>query len=375
MYVEEKENKYYMDKIMPNRLDRGFYAYQKEFEEKAIEVLRSGWYVLGNEVKNFEKEFANYVGSKHCVGLASGLDALWIAFRILGIGLGDEVIVQGNTYIASVMGITMNGATPVFVEPDEYYNIDASKIEEKITDRTKAILVVHLYGQASNMDKIVEICNRYNLRLVEDCAQAHGAMFNGKQVGTFGDIGCFSFYPSKNLGAFGDAGAITTNDDSIAEDVRVFRNYGSEKRYYNKVVGANSRLDEIQAGLLRVRLKYLDDLCKEKTRICDRYLAEIHNDKIQLPKTREGATHIWHQFVVKANYRDELIKYLDDKNIGTIIHYPIPPHLSEAYCYLGFAEGAFPITEEYAKTVLSIPLYNGMTKEEQDYIIEKINAF
>lgn len=281
-----------MNKIMPNRLDRGFYAYQKEFEEKALEVLRSGWYVLGNEVKNFEREFADYVGSKHCVGLASGLDALWIAFRILGIGLGDEVIVQGNTYIASVMGITMNGATPVFVEPDEYYNIDASKIEEKITDKTKAILVVHLYGQASNMDKIVEICNRYNLRLVEDCAQAHGAIFNGKQVGTFGDIGCFSFYPSKNLGAFGDAGAITTNDDTIAEDVRVFRNYGSEKRYYNKVVGANSRLDEIQAGLLRVRLKYLDELCEEKTRICDKYLAEIHNDKIQLPKIREGATHI-----------------------------------------------------------------------------------
>ena len=364
-----------MEKIMPNRLDRGFYQHQKEFEEKAVEVLRSGWYVLGNEVKEFEREFADYVGAKHCVGLASGLDALWIAFRILGIGKGDEVIVQGNTYIASVMGITINGATPVFVEPDEYFNIDASKIEEKITDRTKAVLVVHLYGQASNMAPVVELCNKYGLRLVEDCAQSHGAKFNGQTTGTFGDIGCFSFYPSKNLGAFGDAGAIVTNSDQIAEDVRVFRNYGSEKRYYNKVVGANSRLDEMQAGFLRVRLKYLDDLAEEKRLICERYLQELHNDKIELPKVRGGATHIWHQFVIKTQYRDELIEYLDNNNIGTIIHYPIPPHLSEAYRYLGLKEGDLPITEAYAKTVLSIPLYNGMTKEEQDYIIEKINAF
>lgn len=364
-----------MEKIMPNRLDRGFYQHQQEFEDKAIEVLRSGWYVLGNEVKNFEKEFAEYTGAKHCVGLASGLDALWIAFRILGIGRGDEVIVQGNTYIASVMGITINGATPIFVEPDEYYNIDASKIEEKITDKTKAVLVVHLYGQASNMAPVVALCKKHNLRLVEDCAQAHGAMFNGQQVGTFGDIGCFSFYPSKNLGAFGDAGAILTNDDKIAEDTRVFRNYGSEKRYYNKVVGANSRLDEIQAGFLRVRLKYLDELAKEKRQICERYLNELHNDKIMLPSIREGATHIWHQFVLRSDYRDELMKYLDDHGIGTIIHYPIPPHLSEAYQYLHIKEGSLPITEKYAKSVLSIPLYNGMTAEEQDYVIKMINEF
>lgn len=218
-----------MDKIMPNRLDRGFYMYQEEFEAKALEVLRSGWYVLGREVEAFEQEFADYLGAKYCVGLASGLDALWIAFRVLGIGEGDEVIVQGNTYIASVMGITINGATPVFVEPDEYFNLDASKIEEKITDRTKAVLVVHLYGQASDMEPIVEICRKHHLRLVEDCAQSHGAMFDGQMTGTFGDIGCFSFYPSKNLGAFGDAGAIVTNDEKLADDVRVFRNYGSEK--------------------------------------------------------------------------------------------------------------------------------------------------
>ena len=211
-------------KIMPNRLDKGFYLYQDEFEQKALQVLRSGWYVLGNEVSSFEEEFAAYTGGKYCVGLASGLDALWIAFRVLGIGSGDEVIVQGNTYIASVMGITINGATPVFVEPDEFFNIDASKIEEKITERTKAILVVHLYGQASNMKPIMDIAGKYGLRVVEDCAQSHGACFEGQMTGTFGDIGCFSFYPSKNLGAFGDGGAIVTNDARIADDVRVFRN-------------------------------------------------------------------------------------------------------------------------------------------------------
>ncbi len=227
-------------KIMPNRLDRGFFMYQEEFEKKAIEVLRSGWYVLGKEVRSFEEEFAHYTGGKYCVGLASGLDALWVAFRVLGIEAGDEVIVQGNTYIASVMGITINGATPVFVEPDEYYNIDAEKVEEKITSRTKAILVVHLYGQASNMEPIMKIAKKYNLRVVEDCAQSHGAYFNDQMTGTFGNIGCFSFYPSKNLGAFGDGGAIVTNDADLADKVRVFRNYGSEKRYYIRVVGTNS---------------------------------------------------------------------------------------------------------------------------------------
>ena len=364
-----------MEKIMPNRMDRGFYQYQEEFEVKALEVLRSGWYVLGNEVKSFESEFAAFVGSEYCVGLASGLDALWIAFRVLGIGVGDEVIVQGNTYIASVMGITINGATPIFVEPDEFYNIDASKIEEKITARTKAILVVHLYGQASNMEPIMKIARKYNLKVVEDCAQSHGACFNGRVTGTFGDIGCFSFYPSKNLGAFGDAGAIVTNDAKIADDVRVFRNYVSEKRYYNRVVGTNSRLDELQAGLLRVRLKHLDELTVEKKNICERYLNELHNKSIRLPGIRSGASHVWHQFVIQSEDRDNLIKYLDENGVGTIIHYPIPPHLSEAYHYLELKEGSLPITEKYAQSVLSLPLYNGMTKEEQDYVIATINAF
>lgn len=362
-------------KIMPNRMDRGFYRYQEEFEEKALKVLRSGWYVLGEEVSAFEEEFAAYTGAKYCVGLASGLDALWLAFRVLGIGSGDEVIVQGNTYIASVMGITINGATPVFVEPDDYYQIDPAKIEEKITDRTRAVLVVHLYGQAANMEPIAELCRKYNLRLVEDCAQSHGACFDGKMTGTFGDIGCFSFYPSKNLGAFGDGGAIVTDDERIAADMKVYRNYGSEKRYYNKVVGTNSRLDEIQAGLLRVRLSHMDELTKEKQEIAKQYLANIRNPKILLPKTADGATHVYHQFVIRCKERDRLINYLNEKEIGTIIHYPIPPHLAEAYAYLGFQEGDFPITERLAKEVLSIPMYNGMTKEEQSYVIDALNAF
>lgn len=362
-------------KIMPNRMDRGFFKYQEEFEQKALEVLRSGWYVLGKEVSCFEEEFAAYTGGKYCVGLASGLDALWIAFRLLGIGKGDEVIVQGNTYIASVMGITMNGATPVFVEPDPYFGIDADKIEANITEKTKAILVVHLYGIASPMDKIMALCEKYQLKLVEDCAQSHGACYNGQMTGTFGDVGCFSFYPSKNLGAFGDGGAVIVKEEQLAREFKIFRNYGSEKRYYNKVVGANSRLDELQAGLLRVRLRHLDELTEERIVIAERYSEEIRNPRIQLPRLPDKVKTVWHQYVVRCEDRERLIAYLNEKEIGTIIHYPIPPHLAEAYRYLGHKEGYLPITEHLAKTVLSIPMYNGMTKEEQDYIIDALNEF
>ena len=361
--------------IMPNRMDRGFFQYQQEFEEKALKVLRSGWYVLGEEVAAFEEEFAAYTGSKYCVGLASGLDALWIAFRALGIGQGDEVIVQANTYIASVMGITIAGATPIFVEPDEFYNMDTSKIEEKITDRTKAVLVVHLYGQASKMDDIVGICRKYNLKLVEDCAQSHGAKYEDITTGTFGDIGCFSFYPSKNIGAFGDAGGIVTDDEVLAKEIRMLRNYGSEKRYYNEVVGTNSRLDEIQAALLRVRVKHIEELTAEKCSLAQRYLEEIQNPLIMLPAVQEGASCVWHQFVIRTPKRDELEQYLKDRGIGTIIHYPVPPHLSKAYGYLGYKAGDFPIAEACANEVLSIPIYNGMTQEEQDSVIRAINAF
>lgn len=362
-------------KIMQNRLDRGFYLYQKELEDKAIEVLRSGWYVLGREVQSFEEEFASYVGSGHCVGLASGLDALILAFRALGIGEGDEVIVQANTYIASVMGVTINGASPVFVEPDAYYGLDASKIEAVITERTKAVLVVHLYGQACRMDEITRICQKYQLRLVEDCAQSHGAAFDGQMTGSFGDIGCFSFYPSKNLGAFGDGGAIVTDDRELAETIRMLRNYGSRKRYYNEEVGVNSRLDEMQAGLLRVRLGHIGELTAERNAIAKKYRQELASPYFTLPQVRERAAHVWHQFVIRTPYRQQLIEYLEQHEIGTIIHYPIPPHLSEAYRGLGYQEGDFPVTEQYAREVLSIPMYNGMTAEEQDYVIHVMNQF
>ncbi len=363
------------ERIMPSRLDRGFEKYQSEFEEKALSVLRSGWYILGEELKGFEKEFASFLGIKHCIGVGNGLDALWIACRILGLKEGDEVLVQGNTYIASVMGITINGATPVFIEPDEFFNLDASKLEEKITDRTKAIMVVHLYGQASDMKPIMEIAKKHDLKVIEDCAQSHGAKCHGKMTGTFGDISCFSFYPSKNLGAFGDGGAIVTDDDDLDRKARVFRNYGSEKRYYNQVVGTNSRLDEMQAGLLRVRLSHLQELTEEREKLCGRYLQEIKNPLVKLPAVREGSTHVWHQFVVQCEKRDELAEHLDRNGIGTIIHYPVPPHLAEAYEYLGKKKGDLPITEYDAETVLSLPLYNGMTEEEQNCVIRAVNQF
>ncbi|MCL1988491.1 MAG: DegT/DnrJ/EryC1/StrS family aminotransferase [Firmicutes bacterium] len=365
-------------KIWANRLDRAFERHQEEYERAALRVLRSGWYVLGKEVDNFEQSFAKYVGAKFCVGLASGLDALWMAFRMLKIGAGDEVIVQANAYIACVMGITMSGATPIFVEPNEYFNLDVTKIEKAVTAKTKAILAVHLYGQSSDMLAINEIAKKHGLYVVEDCAQSHGAKQGETMTGNFGDIGCFSFYPSKNLGAFGDAGCVTVNSDKLNDDFRTYRNYGSEKRYYNKVVGTNSRLDELQAAFLAVRLKYLNEINAERTKICNRYLAEIKNSAVTFPKIQENCETVWHQFVVQLgnrNEREKFINYLAEKEIGTIIHYPIPPHLSEAYAYLGYKKEDFPIAEKYADSVLSLPLYSGMTDDELSYVIEAINAY
>ncbi len=362
-------------KIPQSRLDRGYEQYRHEYEAKAIEVLRSGWYILGKEMQSFENEFANFVGSKYCRGLASGLDALILAFRALGIGKGDDVLVQSNTYIASVMGITINEANPIFVEPDEYDLIDVNKIEAAITPNTKAILVVHLYGQATDMDSIMTIADKHNLKVVEDCAQSHGACFNGKMTGSFGDVGCFSFYPSKNLGAFGDAGAITTDNPEIAEKITALRNYGSQKRYYNQYMGVNSRLDEMQAGLLRIKLSHFDELTTERIKIGQTYLENINNPKITLPKIKAGADHIWHQFVIHCSNRDALKEYLEGKGIGTIIHYPIPPHLQECYEYLGYKKGDFPISERFADEVLSLPIFNGMKDDELSYVIDALNAF
>lgn len=362
-------------KVLQNDLQRQYMLLADEFEKKAIEVLRSGWYVLGNEVALFEKEWAEYIGTSDCVGLASGLDALWISFKLLGIGSGDEVIVASNAYIACVMGITINGANPVFIEPDKYYNIDSKKVEGAITDKTKAILAVHLYGQSCNMTEIMRIAHKYNLKVVEDCAQSHGTIWNGQKVGSFGDIGCFSFYPTKGCGAFGEAGCVTVNNKELANKFRIFRNYGSEKRYYNQIIGTNSRLDELQAGLLRVKLKYLDKLNEERRVLAQRYLNGIKNCFVELPQVREVSDATWHQFVICTEYRNELMEYLKRNEISTIIHYPIPPHLSEAYIYLGKKRGDYPIAEKLAETVLSLPMYNGMKIEEQDYVIDAINRF
>lgn len=363
--------------IMPNNLERQYSLHADEYRKKALEVLDSGWYILGKEVSSFEEEWANYIGTKYCVGLASGLDALWIAFRLLNIKQGDDVIVCANAYIACVMGITINGANPVFVEPDQCDNIDADKIEAAITPNTKAILAVHLFGQACDMTKIMDIAHRYDLKVVEDCAQSHGNTWNGQVVGSFGDVGCFSFYPTKGCGAFGDAGCVTTNHEELAQRFRTFRNYGSRIRYQNEVVGANSRLDELQAGLLRVKLPHLKEFNEERCRIAERYLTELTNPVLRLPKVRQGADSTWHQFVVHVldGKREALMDYLKQLGIGTLIHYPIPPHLSQAYAYLGKKAGDYPITEQYAKEVLSLPMYNGMTEEEQTEVIRAINAF
>ena len=361
--------------IKCNVLDRQFQMYQQEYEEAALRVLRSGWYILGKEVQQFEEEFAAYTGRKYCVGLNSGLDALIMSVRALGIGEGDEVIVQANTYIATVLGITENGATPVFVEPDEYFNLDAERIEAAITDKTKAIMVVHLYGQASNMNRILEIANKYHLPIIEDCAQSHGACFDGKMTGTFGVSGCFSFYPTKNLGAFGDAGAIVTDDKEFADKIRMMRNYGSRIKYVNEIEGINSRLDEMQAALLQVKLTHMQELNDERKVLGERYTKGIHNDKLIKPEIREQADSVFHQYVIRCSEREKLQKYLEEQGIQTQIHYPIPPHLAECYQQMGYKVGDYPITEQYANEVLSLPLYTGMTLEEQDYVIEKLNGF
>ncbi len=358
-----------------NRLDRGFQIYQKEFEQKALDVLRSGWYVLGHELDSFENEFAQYVGSSFCAGVASGLDALRIAVYLLGIQNGDEVIVQANTYIASVMGITLNGAVPVFVEPDIYNNIDTTQIEKAITSKTKAIMVVHLYGQAADMDAVMHIARKNNLKVIEDCAQAHGAEWKGKKVGSFGDIGCFSFYPTKNMGAFGDAGAIVTNSEFYAQTAKIYRNYGSEKKYHNEVVGLNSRMDELQAGMLRIRLLHMNETIEERKKIADIYTEGLKNTKLELPLVKEGATSVWHQFVVKTDQRERFMNYLSANGIQTLIHYPIPPHLSKAYQYLNMQKGDLPITEDYAQKVVSLPIYTGMNEAEVNYVVEKILGY
>ena len=364
-----------MENIMTNRLDRGFYRYQEEFEAAALRVLRSGRYILGKELEDFENAYAAFTGSRYCIGCGNGLDALSLACRAIGISAGNEVIVQGNTFIASAMGISAAGGTPVFVEPDEYYQLDPAQIEKHITARTKAVMVVHLYGQTARTAEIKAICDKHKLKMIEDCAQSHGAYAGDKMSGSIGDIGCFSFYPSKNLGCFGDGGAVITDNEEYAAHIRQLRNYGSSVRYHNEELGVNSRLDEMQAALLNVRLSHIKELNAERKAAAAVYDAGINNPRVIKPACREGADHVYHQYVIRCSERDALAEHLKQKGVDTIIHYPIPPHLSKAYAFLGLKEGSLPVAEEYAKTVLSIPMYNGITTEEQQTVIEAINEF
>lgn len=352
--------------------------YMKAFSQVATRVIESGWYILGKEVNAFEDAFAEYCESRYAVGVASGLDALVLIFRAykeMGVlKEGDEVIVPANTYIASILAVSENGLTPVFVEPDlDTYNLDPQKIEEAITPRTKAILVVHLYGQSANMREIGKIAKKYDLKVVEDGAQAHGARHFGKRVGSLGDAAGFSFYPGKNLGALGDGGAVTTDDLALAETVRILRNYGSGRKYENRYKGLNSRLDEIQAAFLSVKLPYLDANNAKRAEIAKEYLRQIDNEKLVLPVVEEGNEHVWHLFVVRTKERDALQKHLEQRSIATMIHYPIPPHKQDAYREYGGLH--LFLTEQIHHEILSIPLHEMLGNKDVEEIISALQDF
>jgi len=339
-------------------------------------VLENSWYIGGKEDEAFEEAFAAYCDSKYCIGVGNGLDALLLVLKAWGIGEGDEVIVPSNTYIATALAVTYVGAKPVFVEPDiRTYNIDPARIEEKITPNTKAIMPVHLYGQACDMDPIMEIARKHNLYVLEDCAQAHGATYKGKVIGSFGDASGFSFYPGKNLGALGDAGATVTNDEKLAAKVRALGNYGSDYKYHHIYKGNNSRLDELQAAFLSAKLPLMDKVNENRRAIAKKYMDGINNPDIILPYIPEYAVPVWHVFAVRCNRRDALAAFLEEKGIGTNKHYPIPMHLQDCYADLCIKEGELPIAEEISATQLSLPMYYGMTDQEINYVIDAVNAF
>lgn len=348
----------------------------KELKAAFERVLERSWYIDGAEDEAFEKAFAQYIGAKYCVGVGNGLDALVMALKALGIGRNDEVIVPANTFIASVLAISYAGATPVLVDPElETFNINPDKIEAAITSRTKAIMPVHLYGQACRMDRITELAKKHNLKIIEDCAQAHGATYKGKTAGTFGDAAGYSFYPGKNLGALGDAGAVVTDDEELAKKIRALKNYGSDYKYHHIYKGNNSRLDELQAAFLSAKLMILDKMNAERRRIAQRYLDGIKNPAVALPYVCADCVPVWHVFAVRSERRDELESFLNSQGIGTNKHYPIPVHLQECYKDLGYKEGDFPAAEEISRTELSLPMYYGMTDEEIDFVIDSVNKF
>ncbi|MBV9528969.1 DegT/DnrJ/EryC1/StrS family aminotransferase [Sphingomonas sp.] len=343
-----------------------------EIDAAMLRVAESGWYIGGPEVEAFEEAYAHYCGAGHCVGVGNGLDALHLALRALGVGPGDEVIVASNSYIATLLAVSMTGATPVLVEPDAAtHNLDPSRIEAAITGRTKALLPTHLYGQPADLDPMLDIARRHGLRLVEDAAQAHGARYKGRRVGSHGDAVAWSFYPSKNLGAMGDAGAVTTNDRELATRVRMLGNYGSSTRYVNEVKGVNSRLDPLQAAILRVKLSRLDEWNGRRRAVASTYTAELAATGLALPFVPNWADPVWHLYVVQAPDRDELQARLDGK-VQTQIHYRIPPHLQGAYSELGFTPGSFPVAERLANRVLSLPIGPHLSQADVDLVIRAI---
>jgi dTDP-4-amino-4,6-dideoxygalactose transaminase len=355
-------------------LQSGHLELKGELDAAYQRVMASGWYILGSEVSAFEEEYSAYCDTKHCIGVSNGLDALRLILQAYGIGQGDEVIVPSNTFIATWLAVSQTGATPVPVEPDMLtYNIDPALISLAITNKTKAIIPVHLYGQAADMDPIMEIANNHNLVVIEDTAQAHGGTYKGKKVGSIGYAAAFSFYPVKNLGAMGDGGAVTTNDDQIADKVRSLSNYGSSQKYHHEVKGCNARLDELQAAFLRVKLRKLDAWNNRRIEIAGVYLEGLNNPGgLHLPFLLDITSPVWHLFVIQHRDRDWLQAKLSKAGIETLIHYPIPPHLQKAYAGMGFKVGDFPVAESVANNVLSLPVGPHLTREQQDYVIEEL---
>ena len=357
-------------------LKKQYEVIKDEIKGSIEKVMQSGGFIIGEDVGLFEKEFAAYCNVGHGVGVNSGTDALFLACLACGIGKGDEVIVMPYTYIATVLAISMAGATPVFVDIDEKtYNVDVSKIEKAITKKTKAILPVHLYGHPVDMDPLMEIARKHNLKVIEDCAQAHGALYKNKKVGSFGDISCFSFYPTKNLGAFGDAGMILTNSEDIKKRLLLLRDYGRKDRYEHILKGYNSRLDTLQAAILRVKLKHLDEWNKKRRKnaaLYTRFFREKGVDAV-LPYEADYARHVYHLYPVRVKHRDSVMKKLADKGVRTLIHYPIPVHLQEAYKDLGYKKGDFPVSEKCCEEILSLPMYPELSEEEIRYVANSIN--
>jgi dTDP-4-amino-4,6-dideoxygalactose transaminase len=366
-----------LEKVIPFlNLKPVYEELHEELDAAYKRVLESGWFILGGELESFEQEFASYVGTRYCVGVGNGLEALHLILQAYGIGPGDEVIVPANTYIATWLAVSHAGAIPIPVEPvKRTYNLDPDRVETAISSRTKAIMVVHLYGQTADIDPIYEVAEQYGLKVIEDAAQAHGARYKGKSAGSLGHAAGWSFYPGKNLGALGDAGAVTSNDQVLIEKIRLLRNYGSQIKYQNLYKGFNSRLDELQAAFLRVKLKHLDEWNARRTQIADLYFEMLGDTPLILPFVPTEMQPNWHVFVVLAKQRDALQTYLQQRGIGTLIHYPIPPHLQPAYQELGLPAGSYPITEEVHHQILSLPIGPHLSLSDLRTVVDEIGSF